>query len=127
MLVEHFAGKTECDDAAELREVLKKRTEKGANEFIISPKERFPYMVMAVNGTHACLSYFRNENDPGFSSVNENPVLPPDGSSIFYTNTDDEEIEVANYSVVEAGTAVSAVEEFFCTNQLPKCIAWEEL
>ena len=38
-----------------------------------------------------------------------------------------EEIEVANYSIIEIEDAVSAVEEFFETLQLPKCIEWEEL
>ena len=33
-----------------------------------------------------------------------------------------EEIEVANYSVIKIEDAVSAVEEFFETLQLPKCI-----
>lgn len=82
---------------------------------------------MGVNGIYACLSYFRNEDDPGFSSVNANPILDSSGISVFYTNTDNEEIEVANYSIVEVEKAVSAVEEFFYTKQLPKCIEWEEL
>lgn len=59
--------------------------------------------------------------------VNDAPVLDADGISIFYTNTDSEEIEVANYSIIEIEDAVSAVEEFFETLQLPKCIEWEEL
>ena len=74
-----------------------------------------------------CLNYFREEDDPGYSSVNANPVLDAEGISIFYTNTDSEEIEVANYSIVKMEDAVSAVEEFFETLQLPKCIEWEEL
>ena len=54
-------------------------------------------------------------------------ILDEDGISIFYTNTDSEEIEVANYSIIEIEDAVSAVKEFFETQQLPKCIEWEEL
>lgn len=127
MLIEHFTGKKECDNINELKEVLKNRTEKGVNEFIISPNEKFPYMIMGVNGIYACLSYFRNEDDPGFSSVSANPILDSSGISVFYTNTDNEEIEVANYSIVEVEKAVSAVVEFFYTKQLPKCIEWEEL
>ena len=53
--------------------------------------------------------------------------MDADGISIFYTNTDSEEIEVANYSIVKIVDVVSAVEEFFETLQLPKCIEWEEL
>ena len=127
MLVEHFMGQKECNNLEELREVLGERTEKGVNEFIISTNEQFPYMIMSVKGKYACLSYFRGEDGPGYSSVNDTPVLDADGISIFYTNTDSEEIEVANYSIIEIEDAVSAVEEFFETLQLPKCIEWEEL
>ena len=127
MLVEHFMGQKECNNLEELREVLDERTEKGVNEFIISTHEQFPYMIMSVKERYACLSYFREEDDPGYSSVNDTPVLDADGISIFYTNTDSEEIEVANYLIVEIEDAVSAVVEFFETLQLPKCIEWEEL
>ncbi len=127
MLVEHFMGQNKCDSLEELRKVLSERTEKGVNEFIISMNEQFPYMIIAVREKYACLSYFREEDDPGYSSINTNPILDADGISIFYTNTDSEEIEAANYSIVKIEDAVSAVEEFFETLQLPKCIEWEEL
>lgn len=127
MLVEHFMGQKECDSLEELREVLNERTEKGVNEFIISTHEQFPYMILSVKEKYACLSYFREEDAPGYSSINVNPVLDADGISVFYTNTDSEEIEVANYSIVKIEDAVPAVEEFFETLQLPKCIDWEKL
>ncbi len=127
MLVEHFMGKKECNSLEELREILDKRTEKDVNEFIISTHEKFPYMIMSVKGSYACLSYFCEEDDPGYSSVNSVPILDADGISIFYTNTDNEEIEVANYSIIKIEDGVSAVEEFFKTLQLPKCIEWEQL
>ena len=127
MLVEHFMGQNKCDSLEELRKVLSERTEKGVNEFIISMNEQFPYMIIAVREKYACLIYFREEDDPGYSSINTNPILDADGISIFYTNTDSEEIEAANYSIVKIEDAVSAVEEFFETLQLPKCIEWEEL
>ena len=54
-------------------------------------------------------------------------ILDADGVSVFYTNTDSEEIEVANYSIVKIEDAISAVKEFFDTKKLPKCIEWQEL
>ncbi|MDP4177541.1 MAG: hypothetical protein Q8900_04275 [Bacillota bacterium] len=70
-------------------------------------------------------------NDPGFSSIGSDTDLDIDididGISIFYTNTDKEEIEVANYSILPFSKAVTAVDEFFETMSLPKCIEWEEL
>ncbi len=127
MLVEHFNGAKECRDLKELRLILNERTEKGVNEFIISTDEKFPYMIMAVKENYACLNYFREEDDPGYSSINKFPLLDEDGISIFYTNTDSEEIEVANYSILKFEDAVTAVMEFFESYQLPKCIEWEEL
>ena len=94
MLVEHFMGQNKCDSLEEVRKVLSERTEKGVNEFIISMNEQFPYMIMAVKEKYACLSYFREEDDPWYSSINTNPILDADGISIFYTNTDSEELEL---------------------------------
>ena len=127
MLVEHFMGKKKCSNFEEVREVLQERTEKGVNEFIISTDKEFPYMIMAVKEEYACLSYFEEEDSPGYSSVNSEPILDEEGVSIFYTNTEDEEIEVANYSIITTEEAIHAIQEFFDTECLPKCIEWEEL
>lgn len=127
MLVEHFMGQKKCSDFEEMREVLKQRTEKGVNEFIISTEEEFPYMIMAVKEEYACLSYFQEEDDPGYSSINNEPIFDEEGVSVFYTNTEDEPIEVANYSIITFEKALLAIEEFFETRCLPKSIEWEEL
>ncbi|MBQ6553920.1 MAG: hypothetical protein IJR45_08465 [Firmicutes bacterium] len=47
--------------------------------------------------------------------------------TIFYTNTEEEKIEVENRSIITIEQAIRAVEEFFVTEQLPKCVDWEEL
>lgn len=127
MLVEHFMGKKECKSIEELEEVLEVRTKKNVNEFIISSESYFPYMVMSVKNDYACLNYFWEDNNPGYSSIGDGTDLDEDGISIFYTNTDEEEIEVANYSIMSVSKAVMAVKEFFETGTLPKCIEWEEL
>lgn len=127
MLIEHFEGKKECKNLQEIVETLKKKTDKNVNEFIISTDEQFPYIIMAVKGVHACLSYFRNENDCGYSSVNTTPFLDENGISIFYTNTDNEEIEVENTAIIMLDDAIAAVIEFLQTKQLPQNIVWEEL
>lgn len=58
-----------------MREVLEKKTEKGVNEFIISTDEPYPYMIMSVKEKYAHLGYFKEDDDPGYSSVNNEPVL----------------------------------------------------
>lgn len=97
-------------------------TAKGVNEFIISTNKPFPYTIMSVKEKYASLNCFREENGPGYSSVNNAPLFDADGISIFYTNTDSEEIEVANYSIIKMEDAISAIKEFFETEELPKCI-----
>jgi hypothetical protein len=127
MTVEHFLGKVECINFEELEKVLRSRTEKGVNEFIIYGDKYFPYLVMAVNDNYASLSYFWKDNNPGFSSIGSDTNLDEDGVSIFYTNNDKEEIEVANYSILPFSKALTVIKEFFETMSLPKCIEWEEL
>lgn len=127
MIIEHFMGKEECKNICELNFILNKKTEKGVNEFIISLDSQYPFMIMAVNNNKACLSYFRFDDDPGFSSINNMADFYEDDITVFYTNTDEEEIEVENNSIISIEQAIKAIEEFFITNQLPKCVDWEEL
>lgn len=127
MIVEHFMGKKECSNFIELEKVLRMRTAKGVNEFIINSEEEFPYLIMSVKDEYACLNYFDEDNSPGYSSIGGDVDLNEDEISIFYTNTDEEEIEVANYSIMSFQKAIMAVKEFFETNIMPKCIEWEEL
>lgn len=53
--------------------------------------------------------------------------LDLDGVSVFYTNTDTEDINIQNSCVVDIKRAIEIVHEFGITHQLPRCIAWEEL
>ncbi len=53
--------------------------------------------------------------------------LEEDGISIFYTNTDQEEVMVENAFVIDIEKAIEIVCEFFSTEVLPMCVQWEEL
>lgn len=127
MMVEHFMGKVECNNFEELECVLKIRTKKGVNEFIITGKEYYPYIVLSVKENYATLSYFEKDEDPGFVSIGGDTNLGKDGISKFFTNTDEEEIEVENGSILSFTKAVTVLKEFFYTMKLPKCINWEKL
>ncbi len=126
MTVEHFMGKALCTNYEELENVLKIRTEKGVNEFVISGEEYYPFIMMAVKDDYATITYFEKD-DTSFVSIGGNTDLGEDGISIFYTNTDEEEIEVENCSVIPFSKAVMVIKEFFETMRLPECIEWEEL
>lgn len=127
MTIEHFIKTEKVNNVSDIKSILNKKTEKGVNEFIISLDSPYPYIIISVNGNKACLSYFRYDDDPGFHSINNAVKSYENGITIFYTNTEDEEIEVENCAIVTIEQAVKAVEEFFLTEQLPKCIEWEEL
>lgn len=47
--------------------------------------------------------------------------------SIFYTNTDKEEVVVENRYIVDIEKAIEIVKEFYNSKTLPRCIEWEEL
>lgn len=126
MLVESFLVVKECNSFEEVKEILKQRNEKGFNEFIISIEKDFPYMVMLVKDNFACLNFFKEEDDAGYSSINSETILCEEDFMIFYTNVN-EEVEVVDYSIISFEKALLVVEEFYITNSLPKCIEWEEL
>lgn len=127
MIIEHFEGKTECNSLDNIDDILTRRTYKGVNEFIIHGEQEFPYMVVLVNNNYAYLHFYKEEDDPGFRSIGGDTDLEKDGDSIFYTNTDNEEVSIENVSVVPFSNALMAVKQFFETRDMPKCIEWEEL
>jgi hypothetical protein len=127
VLVEHFLGKAVCTNDEELESILKVRTEKGVNEFIISSKEYYPFIIMSVKNDYAVISYFDKEDESSFVSIGGDTNLEQDGITIFYTNTEKEEIAVENGFILPFSRATKVIKEFFETMRLPKCIEWEEL
>jgi hypothetical protein len=127
MIIEHFEGKDECNSLDNIDNILTRRTHKGVNEFIIHGEQEFPYMVVLVNNNYAYLHFYKEDDDPGFRSIGGDTDLENDGDSIFYTNTDNEEVSIENVSVVPFSNALMAVKQFFETRDMPKCIEWDEL
>lgn len=124
MIIEHFGGKKKCNNLKEIEQELQFRTQKGVNEFIICGEESFPYLVILANKDSAYLHYYEEEDDAGFRSIgNENEK----GESIFYTNTDKEEVVIENMSIVNFSLAVMAAKEFCETKERPKSVEWEKL
>lgn len=124
MVIEHFGDKKICNNFQDIEQELQFRTQKGVNEFIIYEEESFPCLVILVNADTAYLHYYEEEDDPGFRSIgNENEK----GKSIFYTNTDKEEVVIENMSIVSFSLAVMAAKEFYETKERPTCVEWDEL
>ncbi len=128
MHIEHFKGIDECNNIELLPQILEKKTEKGVNEFWISEKGDYPLIGVLTNQNYAYVHYFKEEGEPGFQVIsNENVGLDLKGTTVFYTNTDKEEVYIPNNAVITIGRAIEIVSEFFLTNKMPKCIEWTEL
>lgn len=124
MKISHFGGIVECKTIEDLGNVLNMRYGDGVNEFWISGKEDDPCLAVLVNKDHANITYFSEDGDIGLQSAGMDTNLDPNGMTIFYTNTPDEEIEVSNSAVIPFSKAIGVIKEFFETMDLPKSIEW---
>lgn len=128
MYIEHFLGKENCDNVEKIPSILKKQTQRRVNEFWISLTNRYPVLCVLTNQTYAYVHYFESEGEPGVQSISNNRInLEEDGMSIFYTNTDKEEVAVENRYIIDIEKAIEIVKEFYNSKTLPRCIEWEEL
>ena len=128
MYIEHFLGKENCDNVEKIPSILKKQTQRRVNEFWISLTNRYPVLCVLTNKTYAYVHYFEREGEPGVQSISNNRTnLEEGGMSIFYTNTDKEEVAVENRYIIDIEKAIEIVKEFYNSKTLPRCIEWEEL
>ena len=127
MKIEHFGGFVECNGIEEFESILNMRYGKGVNEFWVCGKDRYPCLSVMVNGEYAYVHFFPEHKHPGFHSVSINTRLPEGKTSVFYTGTIYEEIQISNDAVIPFSFAVTAAKEFFNTLKMPKCIEWFEL
>lgn len=125
MKVSHFGGEVDCQTMKELDALLNIRYGTGANEYWI-PREGYPCLAIMVNHDFAFLAFYPEDGHPGFQSVGEDTTLDQKETSIFYTNTPTEEIEVWNEFVVPFSKAHEAAMEFFTALSLPVCVEWSE-
>lgn len=129
MFVEDFNGSETCDTIEQLISTMRKRDEKGYNEFWIcmDEEEMHPCIVVLVYKDLACLHYFEEEEEPGWSTATEClNGLDEEGLTKFYTNGGAEEITIENGMIVSFDKAVEVVTEFVNTGRMPDCIEWEE-
>ena len=127
MRVSHFYGTVDCSSIEDIESVFSIRFGNGANEFWISGDEDVPCLAVLVNNDYSNLTFIPDDGHPGFQSIGMNTDLQPQGVTVFYTNTPDEEIEVYNDAVIPITKALEAVKEYFTTSKMPSCIEWCEL
>lgn len=128
MIIEHFMGKEICENIIEISSILRRQTSRGVNEFWISINGSYPVLSVLTNQNYAYVHFFEEEGEPGLQIISDVDLgLDLDNESVFYTNTDTEEVHIENSCIVDIKRAIEIVYEFGVTHQLPKCIAWEEL
>ena len=127
--INHFGGKALCTTWDEVAQTLE-QTVDGVNEFfIVAEHTMFPYLAVLVKGDYAVVDCVPNETDAGLMAFSDDTPtdLPPDGISIFYTNTPTEEIEFYNDYVIPKTLAWAVVKDFVETGEMSNCVEWEEL
>jgi len=128
MKLEDFKGAEEINDDVELETALKKRYGNDANSFWLTHKsQKYPSMAVLVKGNLASVNYFPEEDSAGFRSVGNVDGLTPGEMSIFYLDSENQEQEVLNDSIVPFKDAVKAAKEFLTSSKLPTSIQWFEL
>jgi hypothetical protein len=124
MIIEDFKSANDLMNNAEIENALAKRYGEGANEFWLSHADgRFPAMSILVKGNVAALHYFSEDQNPGLISAGRSD-LEPNGSTIFYINTEEEKQEIPNGMIVPFSLALEAAMEFFANKEPPRCIEW---
>ena len=125
----HFGGKNICATWDEVAQTLE-QTVDGVNEFYIAAEHTmFPYLAVLEKDDYAYVHCVPNETGGGLIAFSaDTPTdLPPDGISIFYTNTPTEEIEIYNDYVIPKTLAWNFVKDFVETGKMSSCVEWDEL
>lgn len=126
MIVEHFMGKKECKSVDELEKVLEIRNPNKTNEFIITGEDYYPYLVITVKENYAVINYMKQEGS-SYIAKGGTSVLGSNGSTIFNSCSETEEMEMDNYYVLDFLLAKEIAKEFFYNKELPQNVKWDEL
>jgi len=127
MKIEDFKSATDSANNEEIEKALAKRYGNGVNEFWLSHADsRYPAMSILVKGDIAALNYFPEDQHPGMTSVGKGS-WEPDGTTIFYINSEEEKQEIPNGMIVPFSLALEAAKEFAANREPPRCIEWFSL
>ncbi len=128
MKLEDFNGAHEIKNDVELETALNKRYGHDANSFWLTHNsKKYPSMALLVRGNFASINYFPQEDSAGFRSTGNVDGLAPGEMSIFYLDSENQEQEILNDSIVSFADAVRAAKEFLSSSKLPSSIEWFEL
>ncbi len=109
-----FQSKAEALDI--IREMIKKE-----KEIWVSGDEKNPCMAICINGEHAAITYFQDEDGDMWLSYNEDNT-----ESVTFTAGGEEWIPDSD-AVIGLDDVILCVDEFLDSYQRPGCIKWQEL
>lgn len=81
--------------------------------------DKYPTLVLLVNGELATLLYVPRESHPGFTPTGGIEGLDKNGTTTFSIDTAEQETKIWNQQVVAFSTALSVAKEFFDSKELP--------
>ena len=126
MKVYHFDGLDECLTEDELGSLLEARFGARANEFLLAGDSEYPYLAILVNDGYSAMVYFPEDRESMFQAIGGNTALSVGETSVFYSGTPDQEMEVWNEFVLPFALAKEAALEFFATLSMPTCVEWSK-
>src|SRR5256885_6237474 len=127
MRIQDFSGVYDSRNDADIEAALAKRHGPNVNAFWLShDNEKYPMILILAKAELASLHYFPKERHAGFSSVGGVKGLNAGGTTTFFMNSETEEHEVLNDSIVPFSTALTVAKEFSRSKELPTSAEWLE-
>lgn len=112
--IQNFLGEAVCTELEDVKKMLDWSID-GVNEFLFAQdRDSYPYLIVLVNGSFANVGFISKEGSAGLQAFSDDAEmdLDPDESTIFYTNTPTEEIEICNDHVIPKDLAIQIAIEF---------------
>lgn len=124
MLISSDIGDFICNSIDEYKKTIRKCVDTSADYEIWCSEDRETYPRMAIlgNQSYYFVNYFTEEDDEMYASLGD---MEQEGEIKFKTKA--EVYEVAAYQIISFELAMKCADEFFCKQELPTCIEWEEL
>jgi hypothetical protein len=95
--------------------------ERNEKEIWVSGDSKYPCMAICVNGEHAAVTFFQDEDSDMWLSYSEDNTEP-----VTFTAGGEEWIPDPD-AVIGVDDMISCVDEFLNSYQRPECIRWQDL
>ena len=105
--------------ADDTEQLIRNAAAKGMEEFWVSGEDKYPALVILVNGSYAYLNYFGAKEDDMYMSVGDC------GHDVEFIAGCEQYIAPGD-TVVSLDDAVRAMHEFCCSFKRPGCISWQD-